>query len=288
MRKQLSVTFTRLFRSKILWLGVAGVFVFAVINMLSQSKTIEYPLWDGTMASASSYKTMDKSYMFFASFIGFFGAVFAGLFLGSEYGSFRNKVSVGSKRSDIYIANFLAVYTATLLGVAAWLIGALAGLFTLGPWADVPALMKNLLISVLFIAALSAIFTLIGMLCANRAVVVALSAVLVFGTLLGSAAIDQSLSAEEMSPGGGIWIEQNDDGTVEWGESEPQPNPYYISGVKRSVYEFIHDFLPTGQEIQVSVHGGVKNLPRAALSSVAITLLVTAAGIVFFRRKDLK
>ncbi|MDE5865945.1 MAG: ABC transporter permease, partial [Lachnospiraceae bacterium] len=70
---------------------------------------------------------------------------------------------------------------------------------------------------------------------------------------------------------------------------ERQKNPNYITGIKREIYEFLNDFLPgsqmlqlANQEIDVS-KSGVK-LPAYSLLIVVST---TACGVFFFRRKNL-
>ncbi len=287
MRKLLSANFARLFRNKLFWVCLGGILIYAVLFMIDQGRTVKYIMPDGTFGEKPTTNTLDRAFFFFAMIIGLFGAVFASMYLSVEHGTIRNKISVGCKRSDIYIANFITVFAATVIGLVAWCIGALTGFLVLDPKMDVPVLMQNLLVCVLFIAAFSAIFTLIGTLCANRAAVVVVSILMFFGLLLGGSTIENALMEQEMRPSGISFVtsEANQVSVVDGGM---EPNPNYLTGTKRTVYEWMLDILPTGQSLQVAAHGGVNNLTRAALSSVAITLLVTAAGIVFFRRKDLK
>lgn len=68
---------------------------------------------------------------------------------------------------------------------------------------------------------------------------------------------------------------------------EPLPNPSYVSGALRDVYQFAVDALPTGEAILLAN----QELARPVLSlcaSAALTLLVSAAGIALFRWKNLK
>ena len=58
--------------------------------------------------------------------------------------------------------------------------------------------------------------------------------------------------------------------------SDPTPNPNYISGVKRTIYEFFVDFLPTGQGLQMW-QLKIGNSVRMLLSSIVITILTTLA-----------
>lgn len=69
--------------------------------------------------------------------------------------------------------------------------------------------------------------------------------------------------------------------------SEPAPNPNYVRGVTRMIYEFITDFLPAGQGLQMW-QLEIRNSVRMLMSSIAITVLTTSCGIIVFKRKDLK
>lgn len=70
-------------------------------------------------------------------------------------------------------------------------------------------------------------------------------------------------------------------------EEPEQRNPYYITGMKRQVYEFLQDLTPSSQVIQVS-EMGVKKPVMLAVYDGLILLLVTGFGLIFFRREDLK
>ena len=70
-------------------------------------------------------------------------------------------------------------------------------------------------------------------------------------------------------------------------ESKPILNPKYLSGLQRSLYEFLYDFLPTGQSVQYMTMSAV-HLWKMPLYSLIITILTTVAGIMIFKRKDIK
>lgn len=58
-------------------------------------------------------------------------------------------------------------------------------------------------------------------------------------------------------------------------------NPQYIGGFKRTVYEFIYDFLPTGQSIQLN-NMEFENAARWPWLSVIMLLISTFAGYIPF------
>lgn len=68
---------------------------------------------------------------------------------------------------------------------------------------------------------------------------------------------------------------------------EPTPNPYYISGIQREIYEFVVDFLPTGQSSSLQ-NIKIGHPVRMLLSSLGITAAFTFGGLKLFQRKDLK
>ena len=69
--------------------------------------------------------------------------------------------------------------------------------------------------------------------------------------------------------------------------SEPTPNPSYVGGMKRELFQFLSDTLPSGQSISVCSYE--LNRPVLSLaSSVIIAVLSSAVGMIFFKRKDLR
>ena len=68
---------------------------------------------------------------------------------------------------------------------------------------------------------------------------------------------------------------------------EPALNPAYIDGLQRQVYEFLIDFFPSAQAIQMSNLEAIHPV-RMMLCSVGITVIITLSGVLGFRRKDLK
>ena len=165
--------------------------------------------------------------------------------------------------------------------MSVWLVSALVAVPTLGFWEiGVFRLFLFLLISVMFVLAYSAIFTVINMLSSNKALTVLISILLFLGLLIFASVIYNSLSEPEMI--NGVQITQNG---LEM--AEPSPNPNYITGVKRDVYSFIVDFLPTGQGIRLW-QLEITNPIRMLVSSLFITVIATASGLLAFKKRNLK
>ena len=276
MRKLLSANFSRLWKDKVFWLCMGAMLVYSVVYMRYGCRQAEADL------SAYQY-SIDRYYFHFALTIGLFCALFGSMFFGTEYsdGTIRNKVIVGHKKTNLYLASLVTTMAAALLMMAVWLVGALVAVPVLGVWKmTVSTLFLYLLIAVMFVMAFSAICTFVYMISANKASTVAVSMLLVLGLFILAAVLYVRLNEPEAVRG----IELTANG-MEW--SEPSPNPRYISGAKRGVYEFILDFLPTGQALkmwQLEINHPIRML----VSSAVITLFTTFGGIYIFKRKNIK
>ena len=69
--------------------------------------------------------------------------------------------------------------------------------------------------------------------------------------------------------------------------AESVPNPDYISGTERDVYEFLYDFLPSGQAYQLSLLS-VSHMIRLPLYSALIVVITTFTGILFFKKRNIR
>ena len=127
----------------------------------------------------------------------------------------------------------------------------------------------------------TALFTLIAMLCQNKAHTTAGCILLTFALLFAGVYIFSTLEEPEYLA---AYSYTENGVTVEEPE---QKNPYYISGVKRQVYECLLDLTPGGQVIQIGEMGAKKPVMLAVYDGL-ILLLVTGFGLVLFRREDLK
>ena len=263
MRKLLAANFSRLWKDKTFWLCMGIMLVYSVVYMLNGCR-------QATLILSEYHYSIDEYYFHFAIVIGAFCALFSSMFLGTEYsdGTIRNKIVVGHTRTSIYMADFILIFVVTLLLMVVWMIGALVGIPALGVWKIGGIhLLVYLLIAVMFAAAFSGIFTFVSMVSANKALTVAVS-------------IFNDLGQPEMVSG----VEITANG-MEMGE--PAPNPNYVSGKMRILYEFILDFLPTGQGVQMW-QLEISNPIRMLISSVFITAATTLGGIFVFKRKNLK
>ncbi len=277
MRNLLSANFARLFKDKVFGAALAAVLLCAVATMLNGCRQAAL-----NASSGFSY-TLDDYYFNLAPTLGLFCAVFTSLFLGTEYsdGTLRNKIMVGHSRASIYLANLIVCFAATLCFVAVWLVGGLVGIPSLGLWKiGAAGLATYVALIVCFAAALSSIFTFMGMNLQGKAASAVLSLLLFLALLVGASMVYGRLCAPELSSGIVITSEGMQ-------MADPAPNPEYVGGSLRRAYEGILDLLPTGQGILVANLEVARPLFMLA-SSALISAVMTLLGVWMFRKKDLK
>lgn len=279
MSKLLHSNFSRLWKNKIFWICMGGMLIYAVVYMLNAGKT---PI---SSATGQVYP-LEHYYFQFLLYVGFFFAVVSSMFLGTDYsdGTMRNKLIVGHTRTNVYLANLIVTFVAGLLIMCVWFIGALVGVPALGFFTFTPVnLVGYFLFCVLIVAAYSAINTFIAMLSSNKTTTVLVSLALAFGLLLCASMIYNALEAPEtINSMAGISISG-----VAAPVGEAVPNPSYIGGAMRFVFQMLLNVLPTGQSVNVAFLK-VEHPITMILSSIAVTIGMTVLGIVLFRKKDLK
>ncbi|MDD3797228.1 MAG: ABC transporter permease subunit [Lachnospiraceae bacterium] len=275
MRRLLSANLARLGKNHLFWLSLSALFALSVISMLNGCRQ--------AAENAEEVRYLEDYFFNLVPILGVFFSAFISLFLGTEYsdGTIRNKVVVGHKRSHIYLANLLTCAAASMLHVLAWLIGGLVGIPSLGLWhMSALQLCCYLMITLLISFALSAIFTFLSMVSSGKAVTAVVSLLLFLALLVCGSIIYNRLCEPELQ--GGIMI------TAEgMQKTEPTPNPAYLGGGIRSVYEMILNILPTGQAILLANLEVVKPVFHM-IASVVSALTVSVLGILIFQKKDQK
>ena len=259
MLKLLRANFYRLWRSQALWLCAAGAFVLSAVFLL------------GVHAGEDDSATLDNMFLQVFPFLAILHAAFTSLFLGAEYqdGTLRNKLIAGHPRWKVYGAYLITAAAGCFVIAAGWLAGCAVGALRFG-WFTMPVQTMLLVLAVALLLTAAP----------NRAAAAVVSIVLAFLLILAGSAFYNALSEPELTQSAVMTVNG-----FEYGDLTP--NPYYISGSRRAVYQFAVDALPTGQAIQLAN----RELTRPALSmaaSAGLALLCAAAGMAAFRRKDLK
>lgn len=234
---------------------------------------------------ADALVSLDSRYFIFPFLSGILLSPFCALFVGAEYsdGAIRSKLAVGHSRGTVYLSNLLLCATAGILLCLAYITAVLAvGFPLLGAMhTPLPAVLWYTFCAIVMTSALAALFTMIAMLCQSRAVTAVACITLAYFLLFLGIYLNTRLSEPEIYP------EQQyvQDGQIV--TEVARPNPSYVRGAKRTVYQFLYD-LPGCQTVQLAATIDAGTPPRLPLYSLATVFLSTTAGILLFRRKDLK
>ncbi len=272
MSKLLSANLSRLFKSKVFWLtavAMLAINTFAVImvgtNPMNDPFDIEF------FAMMPSF--------------GLYAAFFTSMFLGTEYSdlTIRNKLIVGHSRSEVFFANLFTCLIAAAIFFIVWAGTTCIGIPYFGAEKIVvkPCLLKAL-VGFFTLISITSIMSVISQLITRKAVtaVTAIFAALAL-ILLGSYFYNMLCEPETTVD----FVHISVDGGVEVGPEVP--NPAYIGGALRTVYEAIVRVLPAGQQILLTN----EPLEQPALMigySLAVTVVVSVIGYLFFRKKDLR
>ena len=279
MSRLLSADFAKLKKSRFFWLCIIGMAVFGLYM-----KIMEYI---STQQYFSRSPALHSMLSIYAMVIVFLTAAFVSLFVGTEYsdGTIRNKLIIGHSRAAIYFSNLITCSAAGLFMCLAYLLpAAAAGIPLCGmETADFQYIVSMFLCSFIMTLAFTSLCTLVGMLCQNKAVtavVTILSVCLLFvASIYISARLNEPETYQEVTALAG-------DGSVT--STRDVPNPGYLRGTQRQIYEFLDEFLPTGQSVILT--RGDQGSPFLLMSaySAGITAAATGIGIFLFRKRDIK
>ncbi|MCH5207806.1 MAG: ABC transporter permease [Oscillospiraceae bacterium] len=275
--------FSRLFKSKVFWLGV--------IFMLGAAVVIVYVLWNQIQYERrfhpDYYGPPDFILLYgIMLFDGIVISIFAGIFIGSDYryGTIRNKLIMGHSRTAIFLSNLIIcftsafimhiVYIAVIVGAAA---AGLTDKFEMSP----EEILIYILISVCSVLAMTSVILLLCMLIPSRTASTVVALVLSIMALFAAQMID------------GIRYKGESVNTV-------LPDGYVVShyvyiddmSTTGRIIKFVNDYLPQNQLFQLVNRRSVDNIKLDKeifpLYSLSLVALSTTAGILVFRKKDLK
>lgn len=276
MRKLVSANFARLLKDKVFWAGIIFMLVFGF-----------YMPFSNHMAAVKFKETglLDSCFFNYALVIGILSAAFCSLFTGTEYsdGTIRNKVTAGHTRAAIYLSGLIVNIAASLLMCLGYVIAAsISGIVFTGFLKSGADLVLPVMFgTVLMIIAFCAVFTFVSLLNQNKASVTAICLIGIIVLFILSIFISAELNQPKVYEGY-IYADENGDIVT----VDDAPNLNYIEGTKRVVYEFLMDFLPTGQSMQYS-RMVADHQWQMLLYSLLITIGVTGSGIILFQRKDI-
>lgn len=270
----INANFTRLRKSKL----------FYILNIFSICLAL-FMIWTqyDDMKKYGEIIEVEQIMLNYSTMIGVVIAIVTSLFLGVEYsdGTIRNKISIGHKRINIYLSNFIAVTITSLfsyilfLGIVAIIGIPLFGNITM-PISKLLMLIGSILITII---AYSSIFTFIAMIISNKTITSVVSIMLAFGMMMSALTCFNVLERKEY-----IQTASLVDGEMKFTEEK---NPKYPSEKEKKICQILLDINPAGQMFQIAgrANANIKVLP---LYSLGLTILSTGVGIILFRKKDLK
>lgn len=286
MNKLISANFARLFKS--------GVFKLYMIFSGGLSAFIIFMRYVDYHNNMEYYNTLDPEFhtMDGVVFVGllyilFAVPVFVGNFVGTEYsdGTIRNKLIVGHKRSDIYLANLIVCTAGVLMGVILHILinctigTAVCGMETL----TVQKILELTLYMVIAFISITAIMVMLAMLVNSKAGASVTVLIVTMIMFVATITISNKLLQPEYYEGGKYFDEE----TQELVDIEREKNPDYLTGTKRKVYQTIYDVMPVSHIYEAAVNS-TENAGKFAGYDGIILVVTTALGIILFRKKDLK
>lgn len=279
MNKLLSAEFARLKKNKFFWVCVGFMAIVAwyiVFELYLEMKKYDYVVG------------LERVLFGHVFCIGFLTAAFSGLFIGTEYseGTIRNKLVIGHTRRDIYLSSLIISITAGLIICLSYILAALIpGVILIGFSEEmtVEIMLQTFFVLLLMTAAFSAIFTMFSMLNQSKALNCVIVLIGTFVMLFFSAFIFSELRKPEIYEEY-VYLDKDTGEIV----TEPaEPNPFYVSGTTREVYEFLMQFLPTGQSYLIMADD-LSHAEEMTVYSVLVIIGSSAAGMYCFRKKDIK
>ena len=210
---------------------------------------------------------------------------FAAEFLGTEYSNntVRNKLIAGKTRLQIYLANLVTVMAGGLLITAAGQIVPIAVAIYVGRKGfsiSAGNFAVECAVCVCAVIAACAVFTLIGMIVSKKSLSATITLILMIGAFLAVSKIREKLDIPQFDT---ITV-YNADGTIERQYEEARPDA--ATGFTRTVLETVYNLTSFGEIEQSLPDTTIRYF--MPLYSFGILAVTTSAGIVIFRKKDLK
>ena len=281
MTKLLSANFRRLFRAPIFWFGLVASCVYTLFGVINNF------YYKGVMPD--TVIKADHTLLPDGLILSLIVAVVVALFIGREYSdkTIRNKIVAGHSRMTIYLSNLIVCSVATVIffAVPTLLIGLGVGAPLLGGFElSAKAFILPALCSLLALLGFTALFVLVAMSVQNRTVA-AIAILLLAIVLAGIAqpiweALDAPKYVEEY-----VFSEEAND-FIPTGKM--MENPAYVGGFARVIYKALYNALPGCQIMQISPFNKTADMDHLPIYSLAFIALTTAAGLVIFKKKELK
>ena len=281
MIKLLRANLLRAIKSKTLWILSIAYAIYAIfLPIVIRGNGVTPELQQGV-----SDLLFSMNYgMFGFSLQGIGIAIVCSIILGTDFhnGTLRNKIILGQTRSNVYIANLLTtmiisiafnvVYMFFFFIVTMPMFGGFVLPATTTLWVFINGSLMML--------AYSSIMTLIVMTSKNSTASVITAFVLLFVGMLLFQYCRIIVEAQEFIPVNVL----DEFGNI---TEEIIRNPRYPSPAKKAFFQFVLDFFPSGQSLQIS-NTEYAHTWQMALYSIGLIGATTGAGILAFKKSNLK
>lgn len=258
MCKLLGADLQRMYHSKKIWIALLAMLGAAGMMSMMQYTAMDYEV------------PLSRVIFLPMTFFGLVQAAFVGFFAGEDFseGTVRNKIVAGKRRRDIYLSQMLSAGMAALaLYVITIALTVSVGLPLFAHDIGAKEITACFGLGALTVLAMGSIFYLTSMCIGNRSVAVTVCMGLAFLMLFLCLHTNQVLAQPQLKDG--------------------MLNVHYVSGMKRMIYELLHDMNPMGQIAQLTEMKYISAV-RWILTDIAWLLVSLGGGILVFEKKDIR
>ncbi len=281
VNKLLKAALYRLKLQKLFWILLATSFICGVaFGIISVSEN-------------------DLDGLFMAPLFGIM-SIYVSLSIGQEYNdaTIRNKVIVGHTKGSIFVSELIINAFVCLVMMLAFVLPAFICCYSkLLSNTTMETMLMVLICLLLATVVYATIFTLISCLISQKAIGAILCILIVFAMAFSANRLEFSIFQVE-----NITIEQ----TNESGEiisEEIIENPSYVDGLARKIYIAVDSFIPNGQVNNLMTYLRITSnnnenrelqtfckemLPFYPMYSIGLAIVLSCAGWLAFRKKELK
>lgn len=258
MIKLLRADLYRMYYKKWLWITVSAMAITAFALCVMQHTAMSYVV------------ALDRVIFLPMTFYGIAMAALIGIFTGDDFndGFIRNKIASGKTRASVYLSNLL---TCRAAGITVYLLTTLTALGIGVIWFEINVTAADVLsftaLGLLTCLAYSGIYCMISTIVGNKAHSIVICMALSFFLLFLCLHTNEVLVQKEFV-----------DGAF---------NPHYARGIRRIVFELLHDINPTGQAAQLSSMKCLSPV-RFIIVDAVLILFTDAFGIWKFDKMDIK
>lgn len=276
MRKLFRANCYHLFRDKIFWIEMLGSALFFVYVLFAN--------YSAQIQSSANRLYLDDLFFNMYQILIIILAASISLITGTEYsdGTIRNKLAVGYTREEVYLSTLLmhmmcGCFLVAIHGIVTYSIGYFL-------FSKLHITFAQLIIALVCVTlnvwVFTTLFTAITMNCSNKSIA-AVSSLLFALAIITAANSIHIILLEPKTTLDGVTITANG---VQYGNEIP--NPAYVSGLKRKIFEFFHNF-PEGQMMRITT-SELTHWKQWIVFSASLFIGITSAGFWLFRKKDIK